>query len=231
MTREYGRATPGDYHHAVRTSSWILAATGALAIALAGCGGGAASSVAPSSVAPSSVAPSGGAPSSPSPSAEASPSAAAAIVGEWVGVHDCARIVAILADAGLDEFLADAVYGNGLIPGVDPGTATLKDPSKPCDGAVERQHSHFFTADGEFGSRDFDGNRVDDGTYTLEGDDSIVISGKRFTYEIQGNELSLEPEPVDISACTTKECRFGATWVLMVAMPGTTWTRGEITPS
>ncbi len=219
-------ATPGDYHHGVRTRSWFLAATGAIAIALAGCGGGAASTAAPSNVAPSNAAP-----ASPSQSAEASPSAAAAIVGEWVGIHDCARIVTILADAGLDEFLADAVYGNGLIPGVDPGTATLKDPSKPCDGAVERQHSHFFTADGEFGSRDFDGNRVDDGTYTLEGIDGIVINGKRFTYEIQGDELTLEPEPVDISTCTTKECRFEATWVLMVAMPGTTWTRGEITPS
>ena len=117
------------------------------------------------------------APASPSPSAEASPSAANAIVGEWVGVHDCERIVAMLGDAGLDEFLGDAVYGNELIPGVDPSTATLKDPSKPCDGAVERQHSHFFTAAGEFGSKDFRGQRVDDGTYTLEGEDGLVING------------------------------------------------------
>ena len=65
----------------------------------------------------------------------------------------------------------------------------LKDPTKPCDGAVERQHSHFFTADGAFGSKDFDGQQVDDGTYTLEGNDGIVINGKRFTYEVQGDEL------------------------------------------
>jgi len=77
-------------------------------------------------------------------------------------------------------------------------------------------------------SKDFHGQRVDDGSYTLEGDDFIVINGKRFKYQIDGDELSLEPEPVDISKCTTKECRFDATWVLMVAMPGTTWTRGEI---
>ena len=239
MTRECGSATPGDYHHGVRTRSWILVATAALAIA--GCGGGGASTVAPSSLvpsslapsslAPSSLAPSSLAPASPSPSAEASPSSANAIVGEWVGVHDCERIVAMLGDAGLDEFLGDAVYGNELIPGVDPRTATLKDPSKPCDGAVERQHSHFFTAAGEFGSRDFHGQRVDDGAYTLDGEDGLVINGSRFKYEVNGDELSLEPEPVDISACTTKECRFGAAWVLMVAMPGTTWMRGEITPT
>ena len=136
--------------------SWFLAATGALAISLAFTGwahGGGASTLAPSSVAPASVAPASVAPSTPSPSAEASPSAANAIVGEWVGVHDCERIVAMLGDASLDEFLADAVYGNELVPGVDPRTATLKDPSKPCDGAVERQRSHFFTAAGSKGRK------------------------------------------------------------------------------
>jgi hypothetical protein len=61
-----------------------------------------------------------------------------------------------------------------------------------------------------------------------EGDDVIVINGSRFTYAIVGDELSLEPEPVDTSTCTTKECRFEATWVLVVAMPGMTRTRGEI---
>ncbi len=190
-----------------------------LVIALAGCATGTASAPAQSST-----------PAAPSasPAASAGPSAEPAIVGEWVGIHDCQRIVTILTDAGLDEFLGDAVYGNALVPGVDPGTATLKDPSKPCEGAVERQHSHFFTAAGTFGSKDFNGETVDGGTYTLVGDDGIVINGSRFKYEITGDELALEPEPVDISGCTTKECRFGATWVLMVAMPGTTWTRGRI---
>ncbi len=137
----------------------------------------------------------------------------------------------ILTDAGLEEFLGDAVYGNGLIPGVDPNTSTLKDPSNPCDGAVERQHSHFFTSDGAFGSKDFNGETVDGGTYSLEGGDAIVINSMRFRYSVDGDTLTLEPEPVDISACPDKECRFYAAWVLMVAMPGTTWTRGEITPS
>jgi hypothetical protein len=168
---------------------------------------------------------------SPSTAATVSPSAAAPvspIVGEWVGVHDCQRIVTMLTDAGLDEFLGDAVYGNELVPGVNPSTVTIKDPSHPCDGAVQRAHSHFFTVDGQFGSKDFHGQQVDDGPYQLEGDDIVVIGDQRFRYEIDGNELTLEPPKVDISGCTTKECRFTATWVLMVAMPGTTWTRGEI---
>ena len=147
-----------------------------------------------------------------------------AIVGEWVGVHDCQRIVTMLTGAGLVEFLADPL--EQLVPG-DP-TVAAGNPTTACEGAVVRTHSHFFTADGRFGSKDFNGDQVDDGTYTLEGDDGLVINGSRFKYEVNGDELSLEPESVDISACTTKECRFTATWVLMVGMPGTTWKRGEI---
>jgi hypothetical protein len=40
----------------------------------------------------------------------ASPTAPA-IVGEWVGAHDCERIVALLGEAGLDEFAAEASTG------------------------------------------------------------------------------------------------------------------------
>lgn len=131
----------------------------------------------------------------------------------------------MLLDAGQTEFLADPLFD---LLGRDPTAAELKDPTHLCDGAVTREHSHFFTASGEFGSKDYRGQPVDEGSYTLEGADTIVINGSRFKYEIVGDELSLEPETVDISACTTKLCRFMATWVLMVAMPGTTWTRGEI---
>ncbi len=62
-----------------------------------------------------------------------------------------------------------------------------------------------------------------------QGDDIVVINDQSFRFSVDGDELTLEPPPVDISACTTQECRFMAAWVLMVAMPGTTWTRGTIT--
>lgn len=225
MTSECVWRTAGGYHRIVDMRSPFVAGLAAFTLALVGCSTRTVSAPAPSTM-PAPPSPSA---SSASALASATPSAAPAIVGKWVGTHDCERIVTLLTDAGLDEFLADAVYGNGLAPG-DPN-AEVSDPTTVCEGAVERQHSHFFTADGEFGSRDFHGERVDDGTYRLEDPDVIVINRQRFKYEIDGDQLSLEPEPVDISTCTTKECRFIATWVLMVAMPGTTWTRGEITPS
>lgn len=202
-----------------RLASFVLLVT---AVAISGCGtqpsgnGNAAS-------------PTGGSSPAGPPATTAAPStsAAPAIVGEWVGVHDCERMTTLLHDAGLDEFVAESVYGNGLVPGVT-SEAGLKDPTQPCLGAVQRAHSHFFTDAGAFGSRDFNGQQVDDGHYEIQGEDVVVINDSRFRFHIDGEELTLEPEPVDISGCTTKECRFEAAWVLMVAMPGTTWTRGTI---
>jgi hypothetical protein len=198
------------------------------AVAAAGCAAG--PSIPPTPTASATPASASATPASASAATASASAATAAIVGEWIGVHDCARIVAMMREAGLDEFALEQVYGNGLVPGVTT-EAGLKDPAQPCDGAVERQHSHFFTADGAFGSKDFNGQQVDDGRYTLEGDDVVVINGFRFQYQVDGDSLKLEPEPVDTSTCTTKMCRFGAAWVLMVALPGTTWTRGEIPSS
>jgi hypothetical protein len=203
------------------------------AVAFGGCASGSSPSISAGTAAPaaeSSIAApptTGSTPAaSPAPAPPAA-SGAAGIVGEWVGIHDCERIVSTLQAAGLDEFALEAVYGNGLVPGAT-SEADLQDPAHPCIGAVPRQHSHFFTADGAFGSKDFNGQPVDDGTYEIQGDDVIVINDLPFRFHIDGDELTLEPQPVDISACTTKECRFAATWVLMVAMPGTTWKRGTI---
>jgi hypothetical protein len=195
----------------------------AIAMTAAGCASGVTAPPA------ATAAPPAASPVEPASSSQASAPAAGsvevpAIVGEWVGVHNCAQIVAMMHEAGLDEFALEQVWGNGLIPGVTT-EAGIKDPSKPCEGAVERKHSHFFTTDGRFGSKDFDGNQVDDGTYTVDGD-LLTINEGRFHFSIEGDKLTLEPEPVDISGCTTKECKFTAAWVLMVAMPGSTWTRG-----
>ena len=67
------------------------------------------------------------------------------------------------------------VAGNGFIPGVQ-SPDQLKDRAHPCRGAVPRKHSHFFTKDGRFGSLDWNGQDVDDGTYTLKGTNRVVIA-------------------------------------------------------
>ena len=199
-----------------------------LAVIVAACSGAAAS--APPSSAPSIAAsiPSTRPSSPPTSSGPPAAGSNAAIVGEWVGVHDCDHIVSMLKAAKLDEFVLESVVGNGLIPGVDT-PAQIKDPSHPCIGAVQQRHSHFFTRAGQFGSKDFHASQVDDGTWKIEGD-KLVIGDQPFGFEIAGDELTLTPPKVDISKCADKECRFKAAWVLMVAMPGQTWTRGILTP-
>ena len=107
--------------------------------------------------------------------------------------HDCGRIVKMLTDAGLEEFLGDAIYGQCAGPRRRPSTTTDRGPDHVCDDAVQRKHSHFFTADGQFGSKDFDGNQVDDGTYRLDGDDVVVINDQPFHFTIDGDKLTLEP--------------------------------------
>lgn len=217
---------PSDARRSLAVAVWGLT-TAFLVVACGAAGGSPAGSPRPSiAVSSPSASP---AASNPAPSASGAGSGGGSIVGEWIGVHDCDRIVAMLHDAGADEFIVESVVGNGLVPGVDT-PAQLNDATHPCVGAVEQQHSHFFTADGKFGSKDYNAIQVDDGTYELKGTDQVVINGSTFTYHVDGDTLTLDPEPVDVSACTDKECRFEAAWVLMVAMPGTTWTRGTITP-
>jgi hypothetical protein len=199
-----------------------------IAVIAAACSGSTAS--VPPSSAPSIVASTPSAHPSGAPISTGSPAAgsSAAIVGEWVGVHDCGHIVSMLEAAKLDEFVLESVVGNGLIPGVDT-PAQVEDPAHPCVGAVQQRHSHFLTKDGQFGSKDFTASQVDDGTWKIEGD-KLVINDQPFGFKIAGDELTLTPPKVDISNCADKACRFKAAWVLMVAMPGQTWTRGIITP-
>ena len=200
----------------------------AIAVALGGCSS--ATSSAPATAGPTAAVSTPTQVANPglSPSAAAATGSSAAIVGEWVGVHDCERIVSMLKAAKLDEFVNESVVDNGLIPDVPEG-GELKDPAHPCTGAVQQRHSHFFTAAGVFGSKDAHGYQVDDGRWQIKGD-KLVIADQAFGFKVDGDDLTLTPPNVDISKCTTKECRFAAAWVLMVAMPGTTWMRGTITP-
>ena len=150
---------------------------------------------------------------------------AAPIVGEWVATQECQRVADMLAAAGFDEFIAEQIYE--FLPGADSPEDV--DQDKPCPNAVPLQHSHFFTAGGRFGSRDYAGRLVDDGTYEVRGS-TLVINGAAFQHEVSGDVLTLQPEPIDVSGCTTRECRFEGAWVLMVSMPGTEWVRGTISP-
>lgn len=159
-----------------------------------------------------------------SASTQPSPSASAAtseLVGHWIGVHDCELIVEALREAGFDEAVVlENVVGNALVPGAT-SVEDLADAADPCADAVAREHGHFFTADGAFGSTDHTGQQVDDGTYEIVDNDTVSINGTEFGFSITGDVLKLESlAPV---GCVTFECG----WSIMVAMAGEPLTRGE----
>jgi hypothetical protein len=147
------------------------------------------------------------------------PSATSALVGEWQRLQKCSELEKAMIKAGLHGALLETIAGDGWIPGVTK-VSQIKDRAHPCVGSVDRKHSHFFTADGQFGSRDANGKQVDDGKYQLAGD-AFVIDGVTFHYVITGNDtLSITPE---IPKCAPF-C-FEAGWSVAVAFPGYTWHR------
>lgn len=192
-----------------RWSALALAA----AMMLAGCGGG-------------------GEPTKPeaqsetsSPGAAVSPSAvpSAPLIGTWERVTRCREMVSALTLAGLEDWVLEFVAGNGFVPGVTSADQ-VGDPAHPCEGAVPREHSHFFTREGEFGSLDWNGEQVDDGTYEIIDDHTFVVSKEfpdvTFNYTIQDETIMFDPEIPDCApGC------FEAAWSVTVAYPGKTWER------
>ena len=151
----------------------------------------------------------------PSPPASPTP----AIVGEWQRLQKCSELVGNLQKAGLKNWVLEFVAEDGWIPGIAKADQ-IKDPAHPCRGAVARNHSHFFTAAGEFGSRDDKGQQVDEGTYQPVDDDTISIGAVKFNYKVTGDSLRVTPE---IPTCRP-DC-WEAAWSVAVAFQGYDWRR------
>ena len=165
------------------------------------------------------------------PAAASEPSASSSeadqpspLVGAWRRTTTCEERVQALEDAGLGSFAADHAAGEGWIPDVS-SVDQLPDPANPCQGAVQRDHEHFFTASGEFGSRDADGMQVDDGTYEVADSQTVVIHKEfgdvTFRFDVMGEMLHLYPELPD---CAGEGC-FAAQWAVAVSYDGLPWQR------
>jgi hypothetical protein len=155
----------------------------------------------------------------PSPSVEPSPSEApvSPLVGTWTRTTTCEELVSALEDAGLADHAPETVAGNGLVPGT-PEQLAAKD--NLCDGSVPREHSHFFTEWGTFGSLDWNEEQVDDGTYELVDERSSRIGDATFQFEVDGDTISFEPVLPDDCA-KVDYCE----WMVAVAFSGHSWER------
>ena len=149
---------------------------------------------------------------------------ASPLVGEWRRTRRCEEVLEVLTQAGFGKQVAlRTIAEEGYLPGVSSADQ-IADPAHPCKGAVPQVHSHFFTADGKFGSKDAQGDQVDDGTYKILDDRTFVVSKEfpdvTFHYRITGDTIRFDPV---VPACAPS-C-FEAVWSLMVAFPGKTWQR------
>ena len=104
----------------------------------------------------------------------ASSQSAGLLVGTWARTTTCAELTSAFRSAGISKLVNEVVVGNGFIPGVR-NPDQLRDPARPCLGAVPRKHSHFFLNNGGFGSLDWNGEPVDDGRYRVTKPGTVTI--------------------------------------------------------
>jgi hypothetical protein len=157
---------------------------------------------------------------------QAAPSAPSKVrlEGRWSRTTTCQEMVAALQKSGLRALAPAVLAGNGLVPG---SAAQIAAKPKICSGATPRVHSHFFNSHGQFGSVDWTGKQVDDGSYRVIGN-TVHIGDGTFAFRIVDDVLTLTPV---ITAAAKHQAlahpgQFSsAGWQVAVAYPGHTWKR------
>lgn len=163
-----------------------------------------------------------------SPGAQLLPSP---LVGQWQRVTTCKELVSDLKRAGLGATVAQAWVGQTSSTGESSFKPGSPKPTRahPCRGAIARKHSHFFTASGSFGSLDWQGGQVDDGSYRIANRTTMKINGVSFHFAVKdGNTLSLAPvlTRAMIRRAVARPAGFTpAFWAVTVAYAGHTWKR------
>ena len=133
------------------------------------------------------------------------------IVGSWHRTIDCPDVRAVFQRYGLLDSHADWACKEG-------------DPPHP--------HSHFFTAQGAFGSRDPGGTQVDDGDFTLVSPDTLEFPSheKEFGFSpilVKFAVTDTATFSVQVPATCVDKCADGYAWALS-AFGTNPWEPGEL---
>lgn len=154
------------------------------------------------------------------------------IIGSWHRAQSCEELLAAFKAAGLAESHADWITGNFF------GGSPAPTGGDVCGGAQgPLEHSHFFTASGEFGSHDQNGEQVDDGDYLAVDADTLSFPSHASEFGYAGDldvDYAIEdgvatfdvalPEPCEDS------CRDAYAWALSAFSSGP-WAAGEVPQS
>jgi hypothetical protein len=148
----------------VRTTTRLVAGILALVSTVACSGAPAAPVVGSSAPVATLSGPASRSPAAPFATTAATPSATSAVdvVGSWTRTQSCEDQLADFEAKGLAKAEGFQWVTANWVPDPSPRTSGF------CAGAIGPiPHSHFFTDDGAFGSRDENGRQVDDGNYVV----------------------------------------------------------------
>lgn len=149
------------------------------------------------------------------------------VLGSWHRAQTCQEMLAVFEAAGLEsqrDWMQRNFFGGELGP----------DTGDPCAGAAGPvEHEHFFTAAGEFGSRDGNGEVVDGDDFAVVDDDTLVFPSHARDFRYEGNVLvdySVNGDVVTFEVEVPDECSGACVdayaWALWAFAAGP-WQRGE----
>ena len=138
-------------------------------------------------------------------------------------------MLAAFTRIGLAESHPDWLAGNFL------GGSPAPTSGNVCAGAQGPfEHSHFFTADGGFGSHDENGQQVDDGDYAVVDADTLSFPSHQaefkvstpllVDYVVSGDTATFT---VALPASCDAACRDGYAWAASAFASGP-WARGDV---
>ena len=164
----------------------------------------------------------------PTPSTTPSSGPVSAIVGDWTRVQSCQQQFAAFEAAGLAATHATSITDNWYAPGASaPTSGDLCAEAKP-----PVKHSHFFTVDGQFGSRDENGQQVDDGDYRIVDSDTLAFPSHAQEFNYAGDLLvdcTIDGDTatfrVTLPADCTGACADAYAWALSAFFGPTPWSR------
>ena len=138
-------------------------------------------------------------------------------------------MLAAFEEAGLAESHAIWIVGNWV---GDPADVQA-DPDDLCaDARPAEEHSHFFTADGQFGSYDAAGDQVDSGDYAIVDTDTLSFASHSTEFGYDGDILvdyaaSGDSATFDVQLPTEcdERCLEAHAWALSAFHGPDPWTR------
>jgi hypothetical protein len=152
------------------------------------------------------------------------------LVGDWTRTQSCQEQLADFRAKGLVDAEGYQWVTANWVPG-----APSPQGSDYCAGATAPiPHTHFFTADGQFGSRDENGQQVDDGDYQLVAPGVVTFPSAAHDfgysgtitvqYVVAGNEATFDVQ-VPKDCIKDPHCTDAYGWALSAFFAGPPWAR------